>query len=57
MLKPFFWEIARLTMELLSVFEMLVKVLEEWSIADRQVVGLGSDGASVMTGRHNGVGV
>ena len=36
---------------------MLVKVLEEWSIMDRQVVGLGSDGASVMTGRHNGVGV
>ena len=37
------------------VFEMLVKVLEEWSIADRQVVGLGSDRASVMTVQHNGV--
>lgn len=30
--------------------EMLVKVLEEWLIAERQVVGLGSDGTSVMTG-------
>ena len=38
------------------VFEMLVKVLEEWGITDK-VIGLGSDGASVMMGVHNGVGV
>ena len=34
---------------------MLVKVLEEWSIVIRQVVGLGLDGASVMTGQHNSI--
>ncbi|XP_076436211.1 uncharacterized protein C17orf113-like [Babylonia areolata] len=39
------------------VFDMLVEVLQEWSITDRQLAGLGSDGASVMTGRLNGVGV
>ncbi|XP_070546167.1 uncharacterized protein C17orf113-like [Ptychodera flava] len=31
--------------------------LERRNIDSRKVIGLGSDGASVMTGRHNGVGV
>ena len=33
-----------------------MQVLSDWGITDR-VIGLGSDGASVMTGKHTGVGV
>eukprot|EP00745_Piridium_sociabile_P032989 TRINITY_DN56445_c2_g1_i1.p1 TRINITY_DN56445_c2_g1~~TRINITY_DN56445_c2_g1_i1.p1 ORF type:complete len:657 (+),score=129.59 TRINITY_DN56445_c2_g1_i1:167-1972(+) len=39
------------------VFEKVVSVMTEWGITDRQLAGFGSDGASVMTGRLNGVGV
>ena len=38
------------------VFAKLVEVMAEWGIVKAQVAGLGSDGASVMTGIHNGVG-
>ena len=38
------------------VFDVLLRVLDDWGITDR-VIGLGSDVASVLTGKHNGVGV
>ncbi|XP_067657737.1 uncharacterized protein C17orf113-like [Haliotis asinina] len=39
------------------ITEKVKEVLSEWNISLEQLVGLGSDGASVMTGRRAGVGV
>lgn len=38
------------------IYDCLVAVLREMDIELSRVIGLGSDGASVMMGRHGGVG-
>ncbi|XP_077983943.1 uncharacterized protein C17orf113-like [Glandiceps talaboti] len=40
-----------------TVADKMLEVLGDHGIEISKVMGLGSDGASVMTGRHNGVGV
>ena len=39
------------------VSKKIQEILQEWNIDKEKIVGFGSDGASVMTGRHNGVRV
>ncbi|KAM4551083.1 uncharacterized protein C17orf113-like [Odontesthes bonariensis] len=39
-----------------SIYDRLVAVLREMDVELSRVIGLGSDGASVMMGRHGGVG-
>lgn len=38
-----------------SIFQIFLKTLEEFDIPINKVVGLGSDGANVMSGHHNGL--
>lgn len=38
-----------------TLYETLCSVLEEFGVQRRKVMSFGSDGASVMTGRENGV--
>ncbi|XP_046572000.1 E3 SUMO-protein ligase KIAA1586-like [Haliotis rubra] len=40
-----------------TITDKIKEVFREWNIPINKVVGLGSDGASVMTGRKSGVGV
>jgi hypothetical protein len=38
-----------------SLFTVILNVLEDYGVSSNKCLGFGSDGASVMTGRENGV--